>query len=421
MVKHHLLYIFLLLTLAPVNLCGATADTSTRIVDPAFRALQIKVNDDDSQPAIIFLDSSDRLTISFDEIADDRRYMRYELIHCNAGWRPDGLVDTEFLDGFNEGLIEDYAFSQATLLHYVNYQLTIPNEQVSPKLSGNYLLRIYDENDRDTTLLQIRFSIVEPKMKVAADVSSRTDIDYNGSYQQLAIALDTEGTDINNPYTDIIVAIEQNGRQDNIATLTRPSRIAGTTLYWEHERDLIFEAGNEYRRMEIVSTNYPGMNVESYTYADPLYHATLLTDLPRADLPYSYDQTQFGRFRIREYNSAEPDTEADYIVTHFALEMPEQPFDIFIDGDLVQRQFSPESRMVFNRATGRYELALLLKQGAYNYQYLAVPAGSMRGSAAPVEGNRYQTANQYLIKVYHRTPGSRYDRLVGVTMAVSGR
>ena len=100
--------------------------------------------------------------------------------------------------------------------------------------------------------------------------------------------------------------------------------------------------------------------------------------------------------------------------------MPEQPFDIFIDGDLTLRRFSPESRMVYNRATRRYEHTMLLKQGAYNYQYLAVPAGSMRGSAAPVEGNRYQTANQYLIKVYQRRPGSRYDRLVAVTMATSG-
>ncbi len=418
-----LVFIILSLLLSAPSFINAasTFDTSTQVVDPAFRTLQVKVNGDDSQPPVIFLGSADRLTISFDEIADDRRYMRYELIHCNAAWRPDGLVDSEFLDGFNEGIIEDFAFSQATLLHYVNYSLTIPNEQVDPKLSGNYLLRIYDENDRDATLLQVRFCIVEPLMKVNADVSSRTDIDYNGQHQQLTIDVDTEGNDIHNPYADIIVTIEQNGRTDNSVSVMRPSRIAGSILYWEHDRNLIFEAGNEYRRMEIVSTNYPGMHVESYTYADPLYHATLLTDLPRNDLPYSYDQTQFGRFRIREYNSTDPDVEADYILTHFALEMPEQPFDIFIDGDLVQRRFTPESRMVFNRATGCYELAMLLKQGAYNYQYLAVPVGSIRGSAAPIEGNRYQTANQYIIKVYHRAPGSRYDRLVGVTSAISGR
>ena len=396
------------------------ADTHTMIVDPAFATLQVKVNDDDSQPPVIFLDSSDRLTISFDELADDRRYMRYELIHCNAFWRSDGLVDTEFLDGFNEGTVDDYQFSQATLVHYVNYRITIPNEQVRPTISGNYLLRIFDESNRDNTLLQVRFCLVEPAMKASAEVSSRTDIDRNESHQQLTIAVDTEGTEVNNPYTDIFVTVEQNGRTDNSVTVSRPTRIAGSQLIWEHDRDLIFEAGNEYRRMEIVSTNYPGMHVERYTYADPIYHATLLTDLPRTDLPYSYDQTQFGRFRIREYNSTDPDTEADYIATHFALDMPEQPFDIFIDGDLTLRRFSPESRMVYNRATRRYEHTMLLKQGAYNYQYLAVPAGSMRGSAAPVEGNRYQTANQYLIKVYQRRPGSRYDRLVAVTMATSG-
>ncbi|MDE6038985.1 MAG: DUF5103 domain-containing protein, partial [Paramuribaculum sp.] len=241
------------------------ADTHTMIVDPAFATLQVKVNDDDSQPPVIFLDSSDRLTISFDELADDRRYMRYELIHCNAFWRPDGLVDTEFLDGFNEGTVDDYQFSQATLVHYVNYRITIPNEQVRPTISGNYLLRIFDESDRDNTLLQVRFCLVEPAMRASAEVSSRTDIDRNESHQQLTIAVDTEGTEVNNPYTDIFVTVEQNGRTDNSVTVSRPTRIAGSQLIWEHDRDLIFEAGNEYRRMEIVSTNYPGMHVERYT------------------------------------------------------------------------------------------------------------------------------------------------------------
>ncbi|MDE6101082.1 MAG: DUF5103 domain-containing protein, partial [Paramuribaculum sp.] len=61
------------------------------------------------------------------------------------------------------------------------------------------------------------------------------------------------------------------------------------------------------------------------------------------------------------------------------------------------------------------------KQGAYNYQYLAVPRGaSTRGSTSVVEGDRYQTANEYLVKVYFRQPGSRYDRLVAVTSVTAG-
>lgn len=396
-------------------------DTHTRIEHPQFHTLQTRLNGNEQLPPILLLDSDDRLQITFDELSDDRRYMRYELIHCDAAWRPDNLVSPEYLDGFNEGSIDDYAFSQATMTHYINYSLTIPNEQMRPTLSGNYLLRVFDESSPDKTLLQVRFSVVEPLVKTSADVTSRTDVGYNRNHQQLTVGIDTEGFDVMNPYQDIIITVEQDGRTDNSVILNTPNRVSGSQIWYEHNNSLIFPAGNEYRRMEIVSTTYPGMGVESLGFADPYYHATLKVDEPRFDQPYTYDSTQFGRFRVREYNSDDSDTEADYIVTHFALDMPEQTdYDIFIDGDMVQRRFTPESRMVYNRADGVYENAMLLKQGAYNYNYLAVPRGSMKGQTGPIEGDHYQTVNQYLVKIYYRQPGSRYDRLVGVTTVTSG-
>lgn len=413
--------LFAIAMISPLMAEAAVSDTSTRIDAPAFHTLQTKVNGSEQLPPVIILDSDDRLNISFDELSDDRRYMRYELIHCDMRWRPDGLVSPEYLEGFNEGTIDNYQYSQATAAHYVHYDLEIPNEQMRPRLSGNYLLRVYDESEPENTLLQVRFSIVEPVTTVSASASSRTDTDYNGSHQQLTIAVDTDGADIANVFTDLAVTVSQNGRIDNTVTVTSPSRIAGKTVFYEHNPTLIFPAGNEYRRMEIISTTYPGMRVESLGYADPYYHATLYTDEPRSGLPYTYDSTQHGRFRIREYDSENSDTEADYMVTHFSLAMPElQGLDIFIDGDLTLRRFSPESRMVFNRASGLYEHTMLLKQGAYNYQYLAVPTGKMTGYTSLVEGDHYQTTNEYLIMVYHRRPGERYDRLIGITSALSG-
>lgn len=396
-------------------------DTSTAIFHPSFHTLQLKVNGNEMMPPVIVLDSDDRLQISFDELSDERRYMRYELIHCDARWRRDNLLTPEYLDGFNEATIDDFAFSRATTTHYVNYSLTIPNDDMRPLVSGNYLLRVFDETEPQRTILQARFCILEPVMDVTASVSSRTDIDYNDSHQQLTIGVETGTDNINSPFTDLTVTVEQNGRQDNVAYAGTPSRIAGTTAWYEHDRNLIFPAGNEYRRMEIVSVTYPGLNVEELGYADPYYHATLYTDEPRAGRPYSYDSTQHGRFRVREYNSDDPDTEADYVVVHFALDMPQlKAGDIFLGGDMVQRRFTPESRMVYNRSSGLYENSLLLKQGAYNYQYLAVPAGTMTGSTAPIEGDHYQTVNEYLVKVYCRKPGQRYDRLVGASQVVSG-
>ena len=118
---------------------------------------------------------------------------------------------------------------------------------------------------------------------------------------------------------------------------------------------------------------------------------------------------------MREYNSSESDVEADYNVVHFTLVHPETPgFDFYIDSDVTQRRFSPESRMVYNRATGAYEHAMLLKQGAYSYQYLAVAPGSQTGRTDIIEGDKYETRNRYRIHVYARRHNERADRLVAV-------
>lgn len=396
--------------------CEVT-DTSQGIFDTAFRTLKVVADGDEfASPVITLNDPASTLTISFDELADDRRFMRYELIHCDASWRPEGLVVSEFLDGFNEGSVENYDFSRATLVHYVHYTITVPNRDIRITETGNYLLRVYDETDPDETLLQVRFGVTDRTASVHAGITSLTDIDTNRSHQQLDITVDLRHVaGVADPFSDLIVVVSQNGREDNTVTLTAPQRVLDTRVIYEHLRPLIFPAGNEYRRFETVSTSYPGMGVEDISFASPVYNATLFTDTPRARVPYSYDSTQHGRFFIREASSARSDTEADYVMTHFTLDMPElQDADIFIDGDLTQRRFDPLSRMVFNRATGRYEQSLLLKQGSYNYQYLTVPSGSMKGETAPVEGDFYQTANEYTIRVYHRPRGGRFDRLIGV-------
>lgn len=397
-------------------------DTMNGIFDQRFRTLQVKVEGNDYAPAIIMLNTDDRITISFDELADDYSYLRYSLIHCDSQWKPSGLVDPEFVDGFNLGEIEQYEFSQLASTRYVHYSVSLPNDQVRFTISGNYLLRVFAEDNPDYTLLQARFMVCENIMGVTADVTSRTDIDYNRSSQQLSIEVDTRQENVNNMYQDLTVVITQNGRTDNTATITAPMRVSGRKVCYEHLRPLIFDAGNEYRRMEVVSTTYPGMGVEEITYATPYYHMVLNTDMPRYASNYTYDQTQHGRFTIREYNSSMSDVEADYVIVHFSLEMPQLiNTDIFLDGDFTYRRFDPDSRMIYDNATGTYQKSLLLKQGAYNYQYLAVPTSSMRGKTSIVEGNFYQTVNEYVITVYYRQPSSRYDRLVAATIIHSGR
>lgn len=419
------------LLMAAVALCSPMASMAqnfskqpyvTRSFSDRFRTLRTEVEGRDLFPPVIDLNTREHITISFDEMTEEASYLQYSLIHCNADWRPSDLSELEYLDGFNTNLIEDFEFSMATFAHYVHYSLTLPNDDVQFKVSGNYVLLVYPENEPDNILLQVCFSVYENNILVAPDVTSRTDIDYNREHQQVSVTLNANNYRIQNPYNELKVSVTQNGRRDREVIVNRPLRVQGSQIVYEHDRNLIFEAGNEFRRFEMVSTRYAGLGVEKIFHFEPYYHVVLGTSEPRAETSYLYDKTQNGRFVIRQSGANDSDTEADYFVVHFTLDTPPMTGGkIYIDGEMTNHLYSPHNEMVYNPQTGKYEKTLLLKQGSYNYQYLFLPDGASSASAAPIEGNYYETINEYLVKVYHRAQGERYDRLIGIGMTYSGR
>lgn len=397
------------------------ADTANAIFNERISTLEVRSTASAYAmpgPPVMVQGSGDGITVEFDHLAEDREYLRYSITHCNADWQPSSLSYIEYLDGFNEGTIDDYDFSQATSVHYVHYQFSLPNDQMQPTVSGNYLIKVYPENNPEQTWLQCRFVVSEQTAAISSDLTSRTDVDYNRAHQQLSLAVNVEHSQVRDPFNDLTIVVEQNGRPDTRKVITKPMRMSGSTLYYEHVPELIFKAGNEYRRFEAVSNSYPGMHVDRVEWHSPYYHTVLEADETRLGESYHYDETLSGAFVVREYNSDDSDVQADYNVVHFTLNYPETPgFAFFIDGDFVQRRFSPESQMYFNRATQRYERAMLLKQGAYSYQYLAVAPGASTGRTDVIEGDKFETRNLYTIYVYNHRIGERYDRLIGVSTA----
>lgn len=388
-------------------------DTSTTIFDPHFKSLQIlDATNRLGQPVIKTNNEASAIIISFDELAEDNRYLRYRLVHCNSDWQPSSLTDSEYIDGFNEAQVTDYALSDHPLTHYVHYSITIPNPDMQPLVSGNYLVEIFDENDPDKVLLQARFMVDESIAGLNMAVTSRTDYDYNNRHQQLSVRADLKGAKIDNPYNDLKLIIIKNGRKNSVRELKHPLSVQSETAVYEHQRELIFPAGNEFRRFDLANLDYQGMGVESITFTDPFYSAMLTVDEPRADSRYTYDQDQAGRFFPAVINFDEPDINAEYVETYFTLKMPKLPTDVYLEGDLV---IGENPKMVYDDTIGAYIKVLLLKQGMYNYQYITSSPEN------PIEGDRYETENEYLALLYYCPPSARFDRLIATDVIFSGK
>lgn len=390
------------------------ASGSTHIFNPSFRTVILSLNGNVLVSPVMLLGSDDTITVEFDELSADRRYLRARLRHLNADMTQSNLSDNEIFSGYNEFEITDVEYSRATLTPYIHYRLPLSISGTRIKISGNYVIEVFDERQPDIIILQTMFKVSEGSAQVSATVTPRTDIGYHDRHQQLSIRVDCTGAPVDNIVHDLILTVMQNGRHDNAVTLTTPPTLTeGRTAIYEHCRDLIFPAGNEYRRFETTNTSYPGIHVESIDFADPYYHFTLMTDGKRSKTDYRYDRTQRGRFVVYAGETAASETEAEYVAVHFTLSLNgRSDKKIYLDGDFTGRRLDSDALMLYNPEKGVYEKTLLLKQGSYNYQYLSYPP--INGSAtAETEGDCWQTSNEYTISVYTRKFGERYDRLIG--------
>lgn len=395
------------------------SDTRTQIFDNSFKTLKISVADDFMSPTIIALNSENQILISFDELTSDRSYLCYSIYHCNADWKPSDLLDSEYIDSFNKADVTDVAFSRTTFEQYVNYHILLPNADMQPLISGNYLVRVYREDVPEDVLLQARFSISDDIVPIEAYALTHTDRGSNGDLQQVEFNLGKRNLTNIDPYSELLISVEQNGDPYTATFTSQPLRVETDKVVYAHNTDLIFHSGNEWRRFETTRADYPGLHTDSTRYNGKRYAAWLTPDEGRADKEYLYDETQFGRYMVREYNSNDSDTGADYIDTHFTLDFPRvMNARIFIDAEFTGHILSEQYELCYNSDKHYYSAVIPLKQGSYNYRYVAVATdadGSIKGSPTPelLEGNKAETINEYCIRVYLRRHSSRADRLVG--------
>ena len=365
-------------------------------------------NGDWERAQIITLGSDETIEFSFDEMSHEYHRFTYHLTHCNAQWEPSNLIESEYMDGFNDQPIEEWENSLNTTFDYTHYTLTLPNNNITLKLSGNYRLSIQEDGKE---VAWFKFMISENMHNLAATVDGNTDIDTHKSHQQVNMSVSLNGLNVTNYEREIYTVVMQNRRSDNAVLNPQPTYNAGSKLTYDHCPNLIFAAGNEFRRFEVINLYDYFLNVDRVSFHDPFYHATLMQDTRRHAYKFDYDHN--GRYLIRYNQASDSDTEADYLFVHFSLASERlSGGKMYVSGHFNGGNLISKYEMEYNAQEKAYQATILLKMGAYDYQYLWVPDGETVGQTKPAEGDWYETKNEYLILLYFRQRGSRYDRLI---------
>lgn len=406
----------LLLTLISIIIFHSAVAQRNEIYDDGIASLQVVAGRQWLSLPIIKLGShspEERMNISFDDITHTYHRYVYKIEHCEADWTvSEQLFSSDYIDGFQNGnTIDDIDGSINTNTLYTHYSLQIPNEKCSLKISGNYRLTVYDENDNDRPMLTACFMVVEPIMGVALDVTTNTDIDINKEHQQISMQVNYGGMAVTDPSSQIKTIVMQNRRWDNARINPKPQYIMPDGLKWEHNRDLIFQAGNEYHKYEILDVDHPSMGIDHISWDGTNYQVFPYTCVPRPN--YLYDEDANGAFYIRNSDNIENDISSEYVYVNYELAAPQRfAGDIYINGAWTNDQFTPEYMMEYDEIRKCYTARILQKQGYYSYQFVLVDANGV-SRVVPSEGSFYQTENKYQALVYYRGRGERTDRLVG--------
>ncbi len=409
-----------LLFLALVFAFSSARAWRNEIYDANIASLTVMAGDDWQSPPVTTL-SGKAINIDFDELSHDYHRYTYKVEHCEADWSPsEGLFPSDYSEGFySDNTIEDYALSEDTYQIYTHWHLAVPNRNCRLTMSGNYRLTVYEDDDEEAPVLSACFMIAEEAVKVSMGWTANTDVDLNDRHQQLTMQADYTGLKVTSPEEQLHIVVMQNQRRDNAVVNPKIQFKAGSTLRWEHCRDLIFAAGNEYRKFETVSASHTslGLDAVGWDAEASRWNAWVRTDEERRNWVYDVDAD--GSFLIRNSDYNDSDIRCDYILTHFELKAPPQNGKVYLDGRWTNGLLTPEYEMTWNPEKETYEGQVWLKQGYYSYRYVVLgDDGRLRNPS--VEGDFYQTENSYQALVYYRGAGDRTWRLVGYASMNTG-
>lgn len=411
MTKHILLLILLL-----CNLSLATAQVQ-RIFDNQIRTLTVTVDDDPTLPPYVSLTKREKLMIEWDQMSHDYHRYIYHIVHCDSKWEPtEGIFESDYLAGLNDQPVEEYEKSFNTTQIYTHYTLPLPNHDTRILLSGNYKVQIFEEGEEDEDpVLEAQFCVYENTASIRTEVSSNTDVDFNGQHQQMSIAVGFGTLNVIDPQQELKTIVLQNRCWDTRVEELVPNIRNNRGIEFTHNRNLIFKAGNEFHRFEILDVHRTAAGVDRMDWFDPFYHATLFAD--RRENNYTFLEDQNGVYVLRSADDYDDATTAEYVVVHFYFQSPRLPGgDVYVCGQWTGETFNPDCRMEYDEIHHQYHAAILLKQGYYSYRYLQED-----GSTARTMGDFYETENEYTTLVYYHGQGARYDRLVAMTRVNTGK
>lgn len=387
-------------------------------IDPPYNIKTISFVQN-NQNAIPIFKLGDSFELQFDDLYGNEANYYYTITHCNYDWTPSQLSINEYLNGFDNQRIQTYTNSLNALQIYSHYSLAFPNRNTSFRVSGNYIIKILNE-DREVVFSR-KLALYEELVNVPVQVKRARNMAVINQKQNLEFSIKSTTINFQSPLQNVKVLLLQNGKFDNAIKNIKPQYTIGNDLIYRYDAETQFWAGNEFRFFENKDIRAANNSIAFIDSKGGIYNAHLYTDQARANNPYTFFPDINGNYIVKNINADNNAIEADYAWVFFTLSAPSYfgKNNIYINGMFNNYALGEENKMEYNAKKGVYEKALLIKQGFTNYQYVIADSNGKIDDENSIDGNFYQTENNYFVLVYYKENNQRYDRIIGQGIASS--
>ncbi|RZL02454.1 MAG: DUF5103 domain-containing protein, partial [Pedobacter sp.] len=367
----------------------------------------------EQSPPVIAL-NGEQLIFSFDDLGPANQDYSYTIEHCTSDWKPSRINTLDYLKSFSEDRLIDYRISFNTIQKYTHYELKLPNDQIAPKIAGNYLLKVYEDGNMQKPVISQRIYITNNTVNVGTEIVPSSQVPDRQRNQKVNFTI-FHSMPIANPYLDLKAVVMQNFDPLTSKLNTKPSFIRQGSLVYNDLTTNDFAGLSEYRKFDFRSLKFKGEGV-SEIYRDSVNSVVLYRDQVNKTPRYTNQFDENGSFFIRNNDGRDNRTEADYASVFFSLNsMPPYPDgSLYVVGRFNNYSLNNENRLNYVEDRKTFFGSLLLKQGLYDYRYVWVGADG-KVYPAEFEGSYFETENTYQVLVYYKRPGARWEELVGYT------
>lgn len=387
------------------------------------RTIKLSRFGDQASYPIMELGTNQQLELHFDDMDAFVKYYYYTLELRNADWSAVQMGYFDYIKGFTQQRINTYRVSSALLTRYTHYSAMLPDRNMVPTKSGNYVLKVFLNGDSSQLAFTRRILVVENRMAVATQIQQPFNQQAFRTHHRLLVNVSTKGIDIRYPQQQVHLYALQNFRWDNALQNIPPTYLKQDMLSFVNENEMLMPAMREWRWLNIRSFRLLGDRVTSQQNTNKVFDVTVKEDQSRVGTPYYFFRDYNGMFISETVEKINPYWEADYGKVHFSYRPSgTQAYrkELYIFGEISNYGKDPSAKLTFNAEKQVYEGEMYLKQGYYDYVYGLYDPASKKFEMDATEGNVWETENTYLVLIYYRELGGRYDQLLGI-QAVSSQ